>query len=405
MNSGSPLHGHGPARSRPHGHGPPTRFSPRSRSASTRGRRPAAVLLAGTLRAGFLLTGIVLLSPPAQAQTTHSGPSAAGLASLVERELTGFPARVGLHVKHLEVGDEVAVAGDEAFNSQSVIKLMILVRAFQLVDEGVLALEERIRLERGDLRHGAGILQYHSPGLAPTLHDLLFHMVVTSDNVATDLVLERVGGVDPLNRWIRESGFEGTWKINQGWEYRRKLLALLDPRFGNATAEETTALQYGLAGNPLLGRYDGFFTGHRADWLPVVQDPANRVRYARERDHLMVVDTTYWLGHMTPRETGRLLERIETCSMVSRASCDLMRHFLRQQQAGARRLRQFLTVPIGHKTGDSAVISNDVGIIYARTGPLVVAFFVNGIQGSLAEAETRMGRIAQLMVEYYDGAP
>jgi len=357
------------------------------------------------LLAALLLAGTLLAPTSARGQTTHSGPSAEGLASLLESELARFPARVGLHLKHLQVGDEIAIDGDEAFNSQSVIKMMILVRAFQLVDEGALDLDERIPLGRADLRHGAGILQYHSPGLAPTLHDLLLNMVVTSDNVATDIALERVGGAEVLNRWIRESGYERTWKVNAGWEYRRKLLALLDPRFAAATVEETTALQYGLAGSPLLARYEDFFTGPRSDWLAVVRDPANRARYARERDHLMVVDTTYWLGHMTARETSRLLEGIERCTVASQASCDLMRHFLRQQHAGARRLRQFLTVPIGHKTGDSAVISNDVGIIYARSGPIVISFFVNGIEGSLAEAETRMGRIAQLIVGYYDGAP
>jgi hypothetical protein len=33
----------------------------------------------------------------------------------------------------------------------------------------------------------------------------------------------------------------------------------------------------------------------------------------------------------------------------------------------------------------------------------VVAFFGNAIEGSYGEAEDRIGRIAQLIVEYFDG--
>jgi hypothetical protein len=77
---------------------------------------------------------------------------------------------------------------------------------------------------------------------------------------------------------------------------------------------------------------------------------------------------------------------------------------MRRQQAGSRRLPHFVNVPVAHKTGDSGVIANDVGMIYARSGTIVVAFFSNGITGSYGEAEDRIGRVAQTIVEYFDGA-
>jgi hypothetical protein len=49
------------------------------------------------------------------------------------------------------------------------------------------------------------------------------------------------------------------------------------------------------------------------------------------------------------------------------------------------------------------VLANDVGVVYAKSGPIVVAFFGNAIEGSYGEAEDRIGRIAQLIVEYFDG--
>jgi hypothetical protein len=49
------------------------------------------------------------------------------------------------------------------------------------------------------------------------------------------------------------------------------------------------------------------------------------------------------------------------------------------------------------------VLANDVGIIFARSGPIVVSFFANAIEGPYGDAEDRIGRIAQLIVAYFDG--
>ena len=81
-----------------------------------------------------------------------------------------------------------------------------------------------------------------------------------------------------------------------------------------------------------------------------------------------------------------------------------MRTFMRRQLAGSRRLPHFVDVPVAHKTGDAGNIANDVGIIYSRSGPIVIAVMVTGIRGSLGEAEDRIGRLAQLVVNHFDNA-
>ena len=68
-----------------------------------------------------------------------------------------------------------------------------------------------------------------------------------------------------------------------------------------------------------------------------------------------------------------------------------------------RRLPHFIDVPVGHKTGDGGTIANDVGIIYARSGPIVVAFFASSVTGPYGAAEDRIGRLAQPLVAYFDG--
>jgi reactive intermediate/imine deaminase len=192
--------------------------------------------------------------------------------------------------------------------------------------------------------------------------------------------------------------------LNRGWEYRRKLLARLDPRLGTLTAEETTGLQYAMTGNPLFEHYRSLFTGERADWVEVVRNPANRRRHVENQRKLMVEERDIWLGDISAREIGRMLEGIERDTVASPASCATMRLFLRRQLAGSRRLPHFVDVPVGHKTGDAGNIANDVGIIYSRSGPIVVAVLVSGITGSYGEAEDRIGRIAKLVVDHFDGA-
>ena len=183
--------------------------------------------------------------------------------------------------------------------------------------------------------------------------------------------------------------------MNRGHEYRQKLLTLINPEFATLTPEETTGLQYASQDSALFDLYTDLFTGPRAKWVETVRDPANRRTLAQHRNRLTVEDRAYWLGDMTPHETGRLLEAIERGTLTSKASAAAMKTILGRQQAGSRRLPHFLDVPVAHKTGDSGVIANDVGLVSARSGTVVISFFVNGITGSYGEAEDRIGRVAR----------
>ena len=300
------------------------------------------------VRMGALVLGLmtVVQADPLRAQS--------GLQRLLDAELARFPARAGVWVKHLTSGEEAGVAADETFNSASVIKIPVLVLAFQLADKGQLSLSERVTIRKEDVRGGSGIFRYHDAGLQPTLRDVLLQMVITSDNTATDIAIAKVGGVARVNTWLAEQGYTGALKLTQ------------------TTGE-------------LFARYAK---------LP---PDANR----NEKTN---TDREFWLGEMTPRATGRMLEAIHNRKIANQASSDDMIRMMRAQQAGARRLPHFVTVPIAHKTGDfPPVLANDVGIAFARSGPIVISFFANAIEGPYSEAEDRIGHIARLIIEYFDG--
>jgi beta-lactamase class A len=348
------------------------------------------------------LTLLVALLIP-RAAAAQAPTSAPALAQALESALQAFPARTAIYVKHLKTGEEVAVRADASFNSQSVIKIPIMVRAFQLADQGTLSLDERITLTRADLRDGTGVFQYADLGLAPTVRDLVQQMIITSDNTATDVMTTKVGGVEALNAWLAASGYK-IRMVNRGYEYRRTLLARLDARLAGLTAEETTGLQYAMTDNPLFELYRPLFTGERATWLDIVRDPANRQKHRDNQRTLMVEDRAIWLGDITAREIGRMLEAIERETIATPSNAAAMRTFMRRQLAGSRRLPHFVDVPVAHKTGDSGNIANDVGIIYARSGPIVIAVLAVGITGSYGEAEDRIGRMAEMVVNHFDRA-
>lgn len=329
--------------------------------------------------------GVLVASAAAQAPPP--------LTRLLEAELARFPARAGIYVKHLTTGDEAAVRADDSFNSASVIKIPVMVLAFRLADQRALDLDRRVELRPADIRGGSGILRYHDVGLAPTVRDLITQMIITSDNTATDLMIERLGGVAKVNQWLAESGYARTTLHQTVFEVFRKRFELLDPELKSLAPEDLYAIQ---TSNPSSARA-------RARVESALEMLRKRPM-ADEWNARANTDRDYWLGAMTPRETGRLLEGIERETIASPASCQAMKRILRQQQSGARRLPHFVEIPVGHKTGDiPPVVANDVGMLYARSGPIVVAAFTNAIQGSYAETEDRIGQVARLIVEYFDG--
>src|SRR6476646_10382550 len=89
----------------------------------------------------------ILLPAVCLPQSTKSG-----LTKLLEAELSRFPARTGIYVKHMKTGEEAGVREHELFNSASVIKLLVMVIAFQMADEKKLNFDERVEMKKSDYR-------------------------------------------------------------------------------------------------------------------------------------------------------------------------------------------------------------------------------------------------------------
>jgi len=60
-------------------------------------------------------------------------------------------------------------------------------------------------------------------------------------------------------------------------------------------------------------------------------------------------------------------------------------------------------VAVGHKTGDWApVAGHDVGIIYSRSGPIVISIFMSQNRGDFLALEATQGRIAEAILDHWE---
>ncbi len=125
-------------------------------------------------------------------------------------ELLAPPAGViALAARHVESGRTWRHREHHAFPSASLIKLPILAAFWEEAEHGRIDPSERVVVPASARVEGTGVLRALAPGLTPTLNDLATLMITVSDNVATNLVIERVG-MDAIQAWIEKFGLAET---------------------------------------------------------------------------------------------------------------------------------------------------------------------------------------------------
>ncbi len=108
------------------------------------------------------------------------------------------------------VGGRGGTTSTFALPSASLIKLPILAAFWETVEAGRLDPAERVSVPAEALRvEGTGVLKALAPGLQPTWSDLATLMITVSDNVATNLVIDRLG-MDAIQAWIDKAGLAET---------------------------------------------------------------------------------------------------------------------------------------------------------------------------------------------------
>lgn len=93
---------------------------------------------------------------------------------------------------------EAVVAPDERRVAASIIKLSILACALDAAAAGELSLDEQIAVTQRDIVGGSGNIQARGVGVSYSVDELLCAMIARSDNVAANLIINRLG-MDAVN--------------------------------------------------------------------------------------------------------------------------------------------------------------------------------------------------------------
>lgn len=125
------------------------------------------------------------------------------LAERLEALADGFPGRVGYVIRNLRTGDAVTRAEHELFPTASVIKLPLLSVFSACVERGTASWEEHATVAERDLVGGSGLLRHLAVPHTLSYGDAAWYALCLSDNVATNLFIERLGGVASVNGLLR----------------------------------------------------------------------------------------------------------------------------------------------------------------------------------------------------------
>ncbi|HEY3044241.1 MAG TPA: serine hydrolase [Vicinamibacterales bacterium] len=292
------------------------------------------------------ITSVILCAQPFAADP--------GLATL-ESRLTGIATaargEVGVSLFHVESGARLfSFHGRQPFAMASVYKLPIAFELLIQIAEHKLTFDQLVPIGPSDMRACCTLSRRHpNGGIMLTLRDLLELMIIESDNTAGDAVLRAVGGPSAVERRMNALGFSGIHVNRYEGAIAFEMMGVTDPP---PESEWTLDLQRELV-----------------DKVPLADLLAARARY-----------TTDLRDTATPDDMAAFLLKLQRGELLPPLHTDLLLDLLTRVRTGPQRLKNRLPSDtiVAHKTGTTAVVINDVGIITlpGSAGHLAIAVFV-----------------------------
>lgn len=249
------------------------------------------------------------------------------LDAKIKAKIAGFHGHVSLYAKNLDTGATYALDADAPVRTASTIKFPIMIECFAEAAEGKLDLAEGIKLTDEEKVSGSGILQDLSTNKDYPIRDLIMLMITLSDNTATNLIINRVGG-NAVNARMGKLGLEQTRSM-------RKIL-------GDGNKLKTTPSGISDEG----------------------AKPENK---------------KWGIGRSSPHEMVMLLEKLYHGELVNKAASAEMLEILKKQRDHSSIGRDMKDVIIANKSGALDALRADVGIVYAKQGPIAMAITVDGM--------------------------
>jgi beta-lactamase class A len=131
------------------------------------------------------------------------------MVSNITSVVSSYNGEVGLYIKDLKSGRTFYHNAEKRFVCASLIKLPIMVAAFQAIKDGKISLSTRVKYSRKYRRDGSGNMKWARAGFQYTVSYLIYSMITRSDNTATAMMIDLLG-YDYLNEQFAGVGLKET---------------------------------------------------------------------------------------------------------------------------------------------------------------------------------------------------
>jgi beta-lactamase class A len=142
----------------------------------------------------------------------------AAVGTAIEAMVAEYEGTIGVSARDLAGGRRFDLNEGEQFAAASVIKVAILLELFAQAEEGRVALEEQLGVVEAEKVGGSGILKEMREGHPFTLEELARLMIVISDNVASNLLIDRLT-TDAINARLQSLGMTRTVLGRKFYDY------------------------------------------------------------------------------------------------------------------------------------------------------------------------------------------
>jgi len=127
------------------------------------------------------------------------------LRNRVEHELASVEGNFAVAFQDLSTGEQLLINEREHFHAASTMKTPVMIEVYKQANEGILSLDDSIEIKNSfrsivdgspfslDPVEDSDSLLYRQIGQKRTLYSLVYDMIIQSSNLATNLVIERVG--------------------------------------------------------------------------------------------------------------------------------------------------------------------------------------------------------------------
>ncbi|MDI6783455.1 MAG: class A beta-lactamase-related serine hydrolase [bacterium] len=266
------------------------------------------------------------------------------LTRKIERVINRFEGNPGIAFKNFTTGDEFYFNADDRFPTASVIKLPIMVEAFEQVKERKIKLTDKLTYRKRLKYPGSGVIQFLSDGLQISVYDAIVLMIILSDNTTTNMLIDLLG-VNNINRRMESFGLTNTKVFRKAFGKKPEVEPALCKKFG--------------------------------------------------------------FGMTTPREMNLLLEKIYLGQVVGKQACNRMLEIMKNQfyESQLRRWVFGKKVWVANKTGAVNGVRNDVGIIHTPKSDCAISVFCKQVQDKSwkldNQAQVFTAYLSKLIFDYY----